>query len=80
MAIAIALFVIVIGSVVFHLLTPWRLTPLASTWKQMDDTLTITLVITGIFFVVINLFVVYCLWRFRHRAGGQRAAYEPDNK
>jgi cytochrome c oxidase subunit 2 len=80
MAIAIALFVIVIGSIVFHLVTPWWLTPLASNWKQMDDTLTITLVITGIFFVVINLFIVYCLWRFRHRAGSARAAYEPDNK
>lgn len=80
MAIAIALFVIVIGSVVFHLVTPWWLTPLASNWKQMDDTLTITLVITGLFFIAINLFVVYCLWRFRHRAGSPRAAYEPDNK
>jgi len=80
MAIAIALFVIVIGSIVFHLVTPWWLTPLASNWKQMDDTLTITLLITGFFFVVINLFVVYTLWRFRHRAGSQRAAYEPENK
>lgn len=80
MAIAVALLVIVVGSVVFHLLSPWWLTPLASNWKQMDDTLTITLVITGLFFVVINLFVVYCLWRFRHRAGSPRAAYEPDNK
>jgi cytochrome c oxidase subunit 2 len=81
MAIAIALFVIVIGSVVFQLASPWWLTPLASNWKQMDDTLTITLVITGIFFVVINLFVAYTLLRFRHRKGsGQRAAYEPENK
>ncbi len=80
MAIAIVLFVIVIGSVVFHLVTPWWLTPLASNWKQMDNTLTITLAITGLFFVVINLFVVYCLWRFRHRAGSQRAAFEPDNR
>jgi len=79
MAIALALLVIVIGSVVFHLVTPWWLTPLASNWKTMDDTLTITVVITGIFFVVINLFVVYSLWRFRHR-DGHRAAYEPDNR
>ena len=79
MAIAIALLVLVVGSVIFHLVTPWWLTPLASNWKAMDDTLTITLVITGIFFVVINLFVVYTLWRFRHREG-QRARYEPENK
>ncbi len=82
MAIAIALLLIVVGSVVFHWVTPWWLTPLASNWKQMDDTLTITLVITGLFFVGINLFVVYTLWRYRHREGARnaRAAYEPENK
>lgn len=79
MAIAIALVVIVVGSVLFHLLSPWWTTPLASNWKQMDDTLTITLLITGAFFVVINLFVAYTLLRFRHREG-RRAAYEPENK
>jgi cytochrome c oxidase subunit 2 len=45
----------------------------------MDETLTITLVITAIFFVVINLLIVYILLRFRHREG-RRAAYQPDNK
>ena len=80
MAIAVALLLIVVGSVVFHLVTPWWLTPLASNWKEMDDTLAITMAITGLFFVVINLFVVYTLWRFRHREGqSRRAAYQPDN-
>src|SRR5437868_11401019 len=79
MIMAVALLLIVIGSVLFHWLNPWWTTPLASNWKQMDDTLTITLVITGIFFVVINLFVVYTLVRFRHREG-RRAAHEPENK
>ena len=79
MAIALVLLVIVVGSVLFHLVTPWWTTPLASNWKQMDDTLTITLAVTGFFFVVINLFVVYTVWRYRHREG-QRAAYEPENK
>jgi cytochrome c oxidase subunit II len=78
MAIAIALFVIVIGSVLFHILTPWWITPIASNWATMDHTLAITVIICGIFFVAINLFVVYTLWRFRHREG-QRAAYEPEN-
>ncbi len=55
------------------------MTPLASNWRQMDDTLTITLVVTGIFFVGINLFLVYVLLRYRHRKG-RRAAYEPDNR
>lgn len=83
MAIAVALLLIVVGSVVFHLLTPWWLTPLASNWQQMDDTLRITMAVTGAFFVVILLFVVYTLWRFRHREGmqtTQRAAYQPDNR
>ena len=79
MAIAVALLVIVIGSVLFHLVTPWWTTPLASNWRRMDDMLAITLVITGVFFVVINLFVAYTVWRYRHRVG-QRAAYEPENK
>lgn len=78
MGMAIALIVIVAGSVLFQLVSPWWTTPIASNWKEMDSTLTITVVITGIFFVVINLFVVYTLVRFRHRPG-QRAAYEPDN-
>src|SRR5438132_7188423 len=80
MAIAVALFIIIIGSVLFQLVSPWWLTPLASNWNQMDDTLTITVVICGIFFVVINLFVVYTVYRFRHRQGQQRAAYQPDNR
>jgi cytochrome c oxidase subunit 2 len=79
MATAIVLIVIVAGSVLFHFVSPWRLTPLASNWQQMDDTLAITLVITGIFFVAINLFIAYTLVRYRHRRGS-RAAYEPENK
>ncbi len=79
MLMAVALIVIVIGSVLFHFVSPWWTTPLASNWQQMDDTLTITLVITGLFFVAINLFLVYTLLRYRHR-DGRRAAYEPENR
>lgn len=78
MAIAIALVVMVVASVLFHFLSPWWLTPLASNWKQMDDTLVITLVITGAFFIGINLFLGYMIWRYRHR-DGSRAAYQPVN-
>jgi cytochrome c oxidase subunit 2 len=79
MAMAAALVAIVVASLLFHYASPWWATPLASNWREMDDTLTITLAITGAFFVVINLFIVYTLVRFRHRAGG-RAAYQPDNR
>jgi cytochrome c oxidase subunit 2 len=79
MVMAVALVLMVVASLLFHFLSPWWLTPLASNWRQMDDTLTITLVVTAVFFVAINLFIVYTLLRFRHREG-RRAAYQPDNK
>lgn len=79
MAIAVALLLLVAVTLVFHWFSPWWLTPLASNWGQMDFTLAITVFITGVFFVAINLFVVYTILRFRHRKG-QRAAYEPENK
>lgn len=79
MVMAIAFIVIIFGSVLFHFVSPWWTTPLASNWQPIDDMLTITLAITGFFFVIINLFIVYCLLKFRHRAG-HRAAYQPENK
>lgn len=79
MFIAAVLVILVVASVLFHVFTPWWLPPLASNWKMMDDTLFITVVITGLFFVVITLFIAYTLWRFRHREGSPRAAYVPDD-
>lgn len=78
MGFAVVLVVIVFGSVLFHFVSPWVATTLASNWQSMDDMLTITLAVTGLFFVVINLFIAYTVWRYRHRAGG-RAAYQPEN-
>ncbi|GGC59713.1 cytochrome c oxidase subunit II [Undibacterium terreum] len=89
MAMVIALIVIVVASLLFHLISPWWLTPLASNWDRMDHTLLITLVITGFFFVVINFFLAYAVVKFRHKPGnaapmdahsGHRAAYQPENK
>lgn len=82
MAIAAVLLLIVVASVLFHWFTPWWALPLASNWRQMDDTLAITVVITGIFFVAIVLFLIYTLWCYRHRTGSsanRRAAYEPES-
>ena len=81
MALAIALILLVVGSVAFHFLSPWWFTPIASNWQSMDDTVNLTFWVTGIVFVVINLFMAYAILRYRHRKGtGQRAKYEPENK
>jgi cytochrome c oxidase subunit II len=79
MIIAVALIVLVVGSVVFHLLSPWWWTPIASNWGYIDDTINLTFWITGVVFVAIGLFMAYCVMRFRHRPE-TRAAYEPENK
>ncbi|MGN6830154.1 cytochrome c oxidase subunit II [Paucibacter sp. M5-1] len=81
MLIAITLAVIVLASLLFHYINPWHPPALASNWKQMDDTLTITFVITGIFFVILNLFLVYVIWRFRRRGSKatETVAYQPVN-
>jgi cytochrome c oxidase subunit 2 len=76
---AIALALIVIGSVAFHFLSPWWWTPIASNWGYIDSTLIITFWITGVVFAAVVLFMAYCVYRFRHREGS-RAAYEPENK
>jgi cytochrome c oxidase subunit 2 len=69
---------VVIGTVVFHFWSPWWWTEIASNWGYVDDTIIVTFWITGVVFVAVLLFVVYCLFRFRHREG-QRAEYEPEN-
>lgn len=79
MAIAIAVILLVLGSVLFHFLSPWNLTPLASNWGAVDDTINITLLVTGSVFVAVNLFMAYAIIRYRYRSD-RRAAYEPENK
>ncbi|MGH8603452.1 MAG: cytochrome c oxidase subunit II, partial [Gammaproteobacteria bacterium] len=79
MAIAIVLILIVVASVLFHMLAPWHLTPPASNWGSIDTTLLITLIITGIFFIAITVFMAVAVMRYRHREGS-RAAYQPENK
>ncbi len=79
MAIAIVLVLLVLGTVLFHFLSPWWFTPIASNWGSIDDTISITFWVTGFVFIAVNLFMAYCVLRYRHRAGG-RAHYEPENK
>ena len=78
--VAIAFLLITVGSVVFHFWSPWWWTEVASNWGGMDDTIILTFWITGFVFVVICLFVSYCVWKFAYRKD-RRAEYKPeDNK
>jgi cytochrome c oxidase subunit II len=79
MAIAVVLVLLVIGSLIFHFASPWWFTPIASNWTTMEDTVVLTFWVTGIVFVVVNLFLAWVVWKYRHKEG-QRAAYEPENK
>jgi len=79
MILAIVLVILVIGSVLFHIFSPWQATEAASNWGSIDSALLITIVITGIFFVGIGLFMAVAVWRFHH-SNGKRAAYEPESK
>jgi len=79
MAIAYVLILVAIGSVAFHLLSPWWFTPIASNWGYIDDTINITFLITGTVFTAVVLFMAYCVLRFHHRPGRQ-ADYEPENR
>lgn len=79
MAVALILVLVAVGSVLFHLVSPWWWTPIASNWAYVDHTLVVTFWITGFVFVAVTLFMAYCVIRFRHQAG-RRAVYEPENK
>jgi hypothetical protein len=39
MRVALALIFVAVGSVVFHFLSPWWWTPIASNWGYVDDTI-----------------------------------------
>lgn len=79
MFVAIALIVLIVASVLFHFLSPWYFTPLASNWGTIDDTIAVTFWVTGVVFVAVNLFMAIAVIRYRYRAHS-RALYEPENK
>ena len=79
MPLAVVLILLVVGSLIFHVVSPWTFTPLASNWEMIDLTMDITFWVTGTVFVAVNFFLVYCVIKFRHKKGA-RAAYEPENK
>jgi len=82
MAIAVVILLLVIATLIFHFISPlygWWFTDIASNWDMIDTTVDITFAVTGVVFVAVNLFLVYCLVKFRHREG-LKAEYDPENK
>jgi cytochrome c oxidase subunit II len=79
MTMAVVVVLLVLGSVLFHYLSPWYFTPIASNWHAIDQTVSITFWVTGFVFVAVNFFMAYCVWRYRH-GKTTRADYEPENK
>ncbi|MEO8303842.1 MAG: c-type cytochrome [Betaproteobacteria bacterium] len=79
MAMAVVLVLLVVGSVAFHLWSPWYFTPIASNWTNIDETVSLTFWVTGIVFVVVNVFMAYCVLRYR-KGKVKGAHYEPENK
>ena len=78
MLIAVVLVLLVIGTVIFHFLSPWWFTPIASNWDTIDLTIDITFWVTGVVFVAVNLFLAYSIVKFRYDKN-RRAHYEPEN-
>lgn len=78
---AVIVILVAVGSVVFHLVSPWWWTEIASNWGFIDTTIIITFWVTGIAYVAILGFVGYCIWRFRNQPGKLKdVEYEPENK
>lgn len=79
MTVAIVILLIALGSIAFHLWSPWWWTPIASNWQGMDDTILLTFWITGFVFVAICAFVAYCVWKYRYQKN-RIAEYKPEDK
>jgi len=78
MLVAFILFLVIVGSIAFHFLTPWWWTEVASNWGNIDDTIILTFWVTGAVFVAVCLFMSYCVWRFRYQED-RRSDYEPES-
>ena len=78
MVVAIVIALLVLASILFHIFSPWWMTPIASNWGSIDSALMITLYICAIAFVGLNLFLALALYKYRARAG-HKAHYEPEN-
>ena len=79
MHVGIIFLLVIVGSVLFHIFTPWYWTDIASNWGGMDSTITLTFWVGGGVFVAVCLFMVYCVLRYEHKED-RRAEYKPEDK
>ena len=75
----IIFFLVILGSILFHIFTPWYWTDVASNWGSMDDTITLTFWVGGGVFVLVCLFMVYCVFKYSYKEG-RKAEYKPEDK
>ena len=78
MTLAVVIFLLVVATVVFHFASPWWFTDIAADWGTIDLTINITFWVTGFVFIACNLFMAYCVFKFRQK-DGHKAVYEPEN-
>jgi cytochrome c oxidase subunit II len=79
MVIAIALILITAASLLFYFLSPWHLSPLASNWGAIDNTILMSFLVTGFVFVILVSFMAAAVIHYRYDEK-RRAGYEPENK
>jgi cytochrome c oxidase subunit 2 len=78
MIVVIGLVLVTVGTVLFHFLSPWWWTEIASNWGFIDTVIQITFVVTGIVFVAVLSFTAYCVYRFRYQKD-RRSEYKPED-
>tara|TARA_Y100000590_G_scaffold235454_1_gene265142 strand:+ start:5842 stop:6684 length:843 start_codon:yes stop_codon:yes gene_type:complete len=79
MHVGIIFLLVIIGSILFHIFTPWYWTDIASNWSGMDHTITLTFWVGGGVFVAVCLFMIYCIFRYSYKEG-RKAEYKPEDK
>ena len=75
----IIFFLVILGSILFHIFTPWYWTDVASNWGSMDDTITLTFWVGGGVFVLVCLFMTYCIFKYSYKKD-RKAEYKPEDK
>ena len=68
---------VIVGSILFHVFTPWWWTDIASNWGAMDDTIVLTFWIGGGVFIAVCLFMIYCVFKFSYKEG-RKVEYKPE--